>query len=1098
MAKKQNTKQNIEFNDRLVLFKYFLSAFDCKALQAFTHFNSVRYEGFDENGNTLFYRELDTLLSSKTFKGHSLNHDTLKQYDENICRHLKQIIEKRGIIHLKYFQYFSLLFTEMYLDRFFNDKDQFAVDLNNFIKDYRYYLMFSSKGNLNMEPYTVKNMNKLGFMCATGSGKTLIMHINILQFWHYNIQAKRHFKGVNINKTILLSPNEGMSLQHLDEFNQSNISASLFQKDANGLDFYKDDIIIIDINKLKEEGKVKTVSVDSFEQNNLVLIDEAHRGMKGNVWYENRNRLYEEGGFSFEYSATFKQALRSLTAAKKEDEEQLNNYGKSIIIDYSYKYFYEDGYGKDYRIYNLQANFNGDEQRITYLTGCLLSFYQQAKLFKENESNYRIFEVENPLLVFVGSRVTAPVKKSSLSADEKDLLTDIEEVLMFINNFTSDKKKALERLMKVMEAKTNIIDNRNMDIFSQNFIPLLDVFGNKNYTPENIYDDILRLVFNTENKSDALRLYMVDLKTQGEIGLKLGVSGEYFGVINIGDTSNLIKQCEKKGIVTVPDEFSTPSLFRKINENGSKIKMLIGSRKFTEGWNCYRVSTMGLINFAKGEGAQAIQLFGRGVRLHGYEGRLKRSSKAEKPLITPPKDLQYLETLTIFGIKADYMARFKEYLEVEGLPPNTQNNIYKLATVNRYDPNKKLKVLSVKDGINFKKQAERFILDVPEAQGADDMPHIRVTLDCRVKVQDLLSSSEFKFDSDSNAGQNKIPKESLKYIDYDYIYWQLQQYKTEKKYFNMTIEKAILPKIMENDNWKYGIIIPKNELEIDSMEKVNKVTSFVSLILQSYMEKYYTYRKNKWESPYLIYKDLTEEHPNFIDYYEFTYNSPNYDEKENLALKKYVEELSDLLIKNKGKIFPNTPYKAVNELITFDFQHHLYFPLVYKTDNVITVQISPVSLNKGEKDFIDILKNYLENNSAFLKDKDVFLLRNRSKAGIGFFEAGNFYPDFILWIDTKEKQYMTFIDPKGLVHNNPHDPKIQFYKKIKDLENYKSLKETKGNKEIILNSFIISITEYSEMKEKWNNYKEQDFNDCHVLFLDNQDCINTMFSKMLG
>ena len=1098
MAKIKNTKDTVDFNDRLVLFKYFLSAFGYTELQSFSYLNSVDYEGFNENGNTRFYVELDTWLSSNTFKGHSINHDNLKQYDENICRHLKQITEKRDIIHLKYFQYITLLFTEMYLDRFFNDKEQFVIELNNFVKEHSENLIFSSKGNLNMEPYTANNLNKLGFMCATGSGKTLIMHINILQFRHYNKQAKHHFKEMDINKTILLSPNEGMSSQHWKEFKQSSLSASFFQKDAYSLDFPKDDILIIDMNKLKEEGIVKTVSVDSFEHNNLVLIDEAHRGIKGEAWYGYRSSLFEDGGFSFEYSATFKQALRSLSASKEEDEKQLNEYGKSIIIDYSYKYFYEDGYGKDYRIYNLQGDFDDDEQHLTYLTGCLLTFYQQAKLFNINKNNYMKFELENPLLVFVGNRVTAPVKKSFLNSDEKDLLTDIEKILMFINSFASEKEKSLKRLKKVINATTNIIDDKKTDIFLHIFTPLSDFFGNVKYTPENIYNDILKIVFNTEILSD-IPLYMVDIKTRREIGLKLGNSGEYFGVINIGDTGNLIKQCEQKNnknkIITIPDEFSSSSLFEKINEKGSSINILIGSRKFTEGWNCWRVSTMGLINFAKSEGSQAIQLFGRGVRLHGYEGRLKRSSMAENITLKPPSELTYLETLSIYGIKADYMARFREYLEIEGLPSNTKNNTYKLATVNRYDSKKKLKILRVKEGVNFKNQAKRFLLDVPEAQGKENMPHINITLDCRSKVQNILSLSK-ENDSTNNTLPIKIQQKYLKYIDYDYIYWQLQQHKTEKKYFNISIDRILLPKLLENDNWNYGIIIPPEELEINTIVKANKVTSFVSLILQSYMDKYYTHQKNKWESPYLTYQDLTEKDLNFVEEYEFTYNPHVYDENDNLKLKNYVQELNDILKTNKEKLLIDKKLDPSKDLITFDFQYHLFFPLVYKSDSVTTIKVSPINLNDGEKKFIDLLKIYIENNKTFLSDKDIFLLRNRSKVGMGFFEAGNFYPDFILWIDTKDKQYMSFIDPKGLIHHRPNDPKIQFYKKIKDLENYTNLKETKGFKDIILNSFIISVTKYVDIKGIWN-FNKTDFTDRHILFINDPNCISTMFDKLL-
>jgi hypothetical protein len=51
-----------------------------------------------------------------------------------------------------------------------------------------------------------------------------------------------------------------------------------------------------------------------------------------------------------------------------------------------------------------------------------------------------------------------------------------------------------------------------------------------------------------------------------------------------------------------------------LNNKDSQLHVLIGSRKFTEGWSSWRVSTMGLLNMGKGEGSQIIQLFGRGVR----------------------------------------------------------------------------------------------------------------------------------------------------------------------------------------------------------------------------------------------------------------------------------------------------------------------------------------------------------------------------------------------------------------------------------------------------------------------------------------------------
>jgi len=1090
----------IDFNNRLVLFKYLLSSLGAKDLSSFKNLNSVMYEGFDENGNTLFFREIDVRLSSPLINTvTTISRDKLKQYDENICRHLKQISEKRGIIHLKYFQYLSLLFTEIYLDRFFNDKDDFVKSLNAFIKDCNDELFQSLRGSsLNMENYTPDKLNKLGFMCATGSGKTLIMHINILQFHHYNKLANRHYQGMKINKTILLSPNEGMSLQHIDEFKLSNIPASLFQKDGYSFDFSKDDILVIDMNKLKEEGKVKTIAVDSFEQNNLVLIDEAHRGLQGDVWFDYRNRLSADGGFSFEYSATFKQALKSLKPTAEGNEALLNDYGKSIIIDYSYKYFYDDGYGKDYRIYNLQEGLDSGEQRTIYLTGCLLSFYQQVKIYNEYKVQCKLFEIENPLLVFVGNRVTSPIKSgSSLDAAEKDLLTDIEEILQFLDNFINKKSQSIQRIKKILQAQTNIVDNRNNDIFSQNFTPLDKIFGSS-LTPEIVYNDILEMVFNSSSHSESPRLYLTDLKTQGgEIGLKIGQNGDYFGVINIGDTSSLINQCNEKGLVTTKDEFSTPSLFRNINTQGSIIKLLIGSRKFTEGWNCWRVSTMGLINFAKGEGSQAIQLFGRGVRLHGYANNLKRSSKAENAPANIPREIPYLETLTIFGIKADYMAKFKEFLETEGLPSNDQIYNYSMATVNRFDniKGKNIKTLRIRKGINFKEQAPRYILDIPDTQSKDYFYKNEIILDCRAKVQNQSSPDDYKFDTSSPIKPNRIGKQYLQYLDFDYIYWHILQYKNDKRYFNITIDKNNLYNIIHNEDWSYGLIIPEDELKLNSFEKASKATSFISLILQTYLDKFYTFHKNRWEDPYLEYQDITFDDPNFVAEYTFSYKPADVNDNGFLELEKYVNDLNTLLGRDK-KILTKTKELFSGSLIAIDFPHHLFIPLIYKSDKLTTVQVTPINLNYGEKRFIELLQVYLESNLDFLKSIDIFLLRNKSKSGMGFFEAGNFYPDYILWVDTKDKQYMTFIDPKGLLHHQKNDPKIQFYKTIKELKQRPLLQASKGKKDIILNSFIFSVTEYISMKKLWD-IDINTLSNMHVLFLEQEDCIKTMFDHIL-
>ena len=1088
----RRTAPQASFDDQLVLFRYFLHELKLDSLGALSDkLNSTEYEGVDESGNTYFYTYIARICQ---MKGAAVTSEKLRLYDENICRHTRQIGEKRGGLQWKYFQYVALLFTEMYLDRYFSDADAFCDNLNAWLQRVK----GQSLGLIDFQPYTPDKLNKLAFMCATGSGKTLIMHMNILQFLHYFKRAKRINSKLSINKIIVLAPNEGMSNQHLDELALSSIPAAMFEKDR-GFVRQQDDVIVIDMNKLKEEGKVKTVSVDSFEQNNLVLVDEGHRGLSGDVWYDYRTRLSEEG-FTFEYSATFKQALNANatgnTQQAKDARALMEEYGKSIVMDYSYKYFYTDGYGKDYRIYNLQSTVDPDQKNL-YLVGCLLSFYQQMKLFEVKADALREFRIEKPLLVFVGNRVTAPIKKGKkLSGAEENLLTDVEEVLVFLNNFLSNRARAIENIRAVLKDDTGLIDGSGKELFYQDFRALQEIFG-IDPDPAEIFADVLRIVFNTDGSADEPRLRMENIRqVAGEIGLKVGEYGDYFGVINIGDTSGLLKNCEQKGIIVSNEEFVSESLFRNINTPNSKIKMLIGSRKFTEGWNSWRVSTMGLINFAKGEGSQAIQLFGRGVRLKGYDGCLKRSRMLGSR-VTPPTHIELLETLTIFGVKAQYMEDFKRYLEQEGTPTNDTIHEYRLPVISRFEEvkGKKLHVIKVKDGANFKQQAARLIMDKPDQGFLRYLLKSKTVIDCRSKIQTIDSTFSFKIESMPEP--QTLPVDILPLLDVQRMFEELQEYKREKRYFNISIVKEKLLDILREDGW-YGLLIPMNHLEINSVAKLEAATDYAIMALKSYMDKFFKYEKERWEAPRLEYAILDADDSNFVDEYTLTYAQQSAMDTTGDELEAFVAEMSAVLQANNGlDVYRKDSFHG--RLVLFDFRSHLYAPLICLEKSNLKIQVSPVALNTDEMRFVDYLKTYVDDHAAELADKSLYLLRNKSKVGMGFFEAGNFYPDYILWIDTPETQYISFIDPKGLMHIRPDDPKIEFYKTIKELET--RLSPTADRKRIVLNSFIMSGTRSSDLRMWWSTpgvdadraYREAR----NVYTLDNTECVESMIAKIL-
>ncbi len=215
------------------------------------------------------------------------------------------------------------------------------------------------------------------------------MHANILKYQH---ALKAHGRRRELNRILLLTPNEGLSRQHLREFEAAGIDAELFNKEGRGL-FSGQAVEILEVTRLRDEMGDRTIAIDAFEGNNLVLVDEGHRGMTAGeegAFMRFRNALCEKG-FSFEYSATFGQAV-------KGRPKLIDLYARSTLFDYSYRYFYGDGFGKDYQILNLDEGTQQKHLEL-YLVACLLSFFQQQRLYREQGATFQPFHIEKPLWI---------------------------------------------------------------------------------------------------------------------------------------------------------------------------------------------------------------------------------------------------------------------------------------------------------------------------------------------------------------------------------------------------------------------------------------------------------------------------------------------------------------------------------------------------------------------------------------------------------------------------------------------------------------------------------------------------------------------------
>ena len=804
--------------------------------------------------------------------------------------------------------------------------------------------------------------------------------------------------------------------------------------------------------------------MEDFEGTNLVLIDEGHRGASSGetgTWMSFRNALCEKG-FSFEYSATFGQAV-------KGDTVLTNLYAKNILFNYSYPYFYRDGFGKDYQILNIDSSENDEVQRIRqkiYLVGCLLAFFQQQKVYREQEPAFRPFNIEKPLWVFVGSSVT-----KTLAVRDA---TDIVEILKFLAEYVSDRAESIRRIDHVLNLGLISCDEKKL--FAGRF-GYLTAAG---LSPEQVYNETLATLFNATRGG---ALHVENLKgTQGEIALRVG-ENDPFGVINVGDDTKLIRLCDQHGLKTGEREFSG-SLFHEINKPHSTVSLLIGSRKFTEGWNSWRVSTMGLMRVGAKEGAQIVQLFGRGVRLKGFGMSLKRSQKILLPEgVTRPKHIGLLETLNVFGINADYMVQFRKFLEEEGLPLNGEREelwlpVIRIGTqgLKTIRIKKEIDGISTEFGNAFRKLGPIPTLAPPKQPHDPATDYVQkhpVVLNWYPKIRAIKSSGAVGGDAEGSVNEAHLSKLHIAFLDVDRLFFELVEFKNERGWHNLNLSKGAICALLEDQSW-YRLLIPKEELAFDSFKKVLLWQEIALALLKKYTERYYLFRRHEWELPHLEYKDLTEDDPNLLvregsdgSYYRILIE----ESQEEIIWK--IKELKALIESRSLQQWEFRGMKAIW------FGQHLYQPLLYLDSKSLSgevIEISPAPLNQGERRFVEDLKAFYDTNSSFFEDKELYLLRNLSKGhGVGFFEAGNFHPDFLVWLISDGRQHIIFVDPKGIRNLSPTDPKIKFSETIKEIE------KRLGDPAVILESFIISNTPHHVMERQWGIDKAG-MQASHILF----------------
>src|SRR5437764_1168662 len=151
----------LKFYQRLVLNQWMLTLFGVNRFEELSEdLKGPHLEGLDENNVSKFHHALKLRL----FESEELPHDLLLAYDQNIVRHWKHITDRRNATEKrtlwpKYFQYLTLLFAEIYLDRYFRDGEKLLKDLNAHVEAFN----ADKPSGDQVDAFVAEDLKKLAF-----------------------------------------------------------------------------------------------------------------------------------------------------------------------------------------------------------------------------------------------------------------------------------------------------------------------------------------------------------------------------------------------------------------------------------------------------------------------------------------------------------------------------------------------------------------------------------------------------------------------------------------------------------------------------------------------------------------------------------------------------------------------------------------------------------------------------------------------------------------------------------------------------------------------------------------------------------------------
>ena len=737
-----------------------------------------------------------------------------------------------------------------------------------------------------------------------------------------------------------------------------------------------------------------------------------------------------------------------------KDPDLLHAYGKCLLFDYAYRQFHADGYGKDYAISNLPHGAE-DENSGMYLLGCLLTFYQQCRIWRDKAAGWKAFNPAKPLWVFLGKTV------SGSSKADRATRSDVVRILTFLGWVLAHGETVRPMIARLLAGRSGLQDETGADYFAGRFSHLPRAGADP-------YADLCDLLFHGEG-----RLRVVYL-TAGEGELHLRVADNPpFGVVNVGDSTALYKLLTEAAHpdFEVDRELGFAArLFADVDRQDSTVNVVIGARRFIAGWNSWRVSTMGLMHVGVGEGPEIIQMFGRGVRLKGWNMSLKRHRESGADLPADSAGLQELETLHIFGLRANYMQTFRDLLRAEGM--RVDRETITLPVTWNFGRQNRLKLIRLQEGPKYDHSDRRPVLPNP----GDRASPSDVEMDLHSRLQ-AVRSGDVAGERDVERPAFKLDPTHVALFDRTRIRDALATHKRRKGWHNLVIRPETVGRLLESDAW-YRLLAPPERMQVRRFEDIRALERIAVDLITEYASAFWERERRQWECDRIEVVRLDENDPNNIGEYRLSIDAAE------TRLIEDVRELAKTL---------QAGHRYHLKLGVLKIDAHAYYPLLH-ADKGCKVTIQPVALDRNEKTLVEVLGELAERGDPCLRGRELYLIRNLSRnRGVSFFDDYTYYPDFIVWLIDDNSQHVIFLDPKGLVRYGPKErQKVRLHTEIKQIEERVRVSDP----DLHLHAYVLSVTPPDRIGDELRPREEWERQG--VYFLSEPDCLEQVIGHALS